>query len=370
MSIQESIEASSSLTTVDTPVGVPMTLQRQAKVEYQTSNGTKVYDKLLTGFKPIVFPTATSRNACFEYRFSIRDLILPRELPQVTDIYFKDLVVKIQDIFTEVSAHGAIYNGHIVAYQPYTAVLSQDENGIETEDHVIITKDQDGKEVKTTHKFITSDRVVKRDSSPIFVISSNLKFEKSFNQEVTTNSYKALAIYNVYDKDGNFSRKYVKSVVSISPEDFVDVIDSKWKDKATRKGRSVCVDVILCDVLIYCLKSFNLNGTPFSNIDESQMKAATNSRALPNGWLTPEEKLQKFGKKGTFMSEFSDTEPDKLIPNSLFQYVDMQERCNKLNDIGYPYDAVFFDKNHIIADFDGQYIQSNAIISLRVLSDQ
>ena len=100
------------------------------------------------------------------------------------------------------------------------------------------------------------------------------------------------------------------------------------------------------------------------------MDASTNSRALPNGWLTPEEKLQKFGKKGTFMSEFSDTEPDKLIPNSLFQYVDMQERCNKLNDIGHPISACFNDTNHIIADFDGCYIQSNAIISLRVLSDQ
>ena len=178
---------SSSLAYVDTPVGAQMTLQKKVKTEYQTSNGTTVYDKILTGFKPILFPTAVSRNAVFDYRFSIKDLILPRELPQVTDLYFKDLVVKIQDIFTQVMAQNAVCDGAILSYMPYSAVLAQDGNGIETEEHIV-----NG----VTHKFMNAERLIKRDSSPLFVVSSNLKFNRSFNLDVATNSYKALAIYN------------------------------------------------------------------------------------------------------------------------------------------------------------------------------
>ena len=201
---------SSSLIYADTTVGTQMTLQRTVKTEYQTSNGTTVYDKILTGFKPILFPTAVSRNAVFDYRFSVKDLILPRELPQVTDIYFKDLVVKIQDIFTQVMAQNAVCNGVVLSYMPYSAVLAQDGNGLEFETHTI-----DGE----LHRFMNAERLIKRDSSPLFVVSSNLKFNKSFNLDVTTNSYKALAIYNEYI-NGKFNKKIIKQVTSISVDDF------------------------------------------------------------------------------------------------------------------------------------------------------
>lgn len=353
----------SSLAYVDTPVGPQMTLQRTTKVEYQTSNGTTVYDKILTGFKPILFPTAVSRNAVFDYRFSIKDLILPRELPQVTDLYFKDLVVKIQDIFTQVMAQNAVLDGAILSYMPYSAVLAQDGNGIETEEHTI-----DGK----VHKFMNAERLIKRDSSPLFVVSSNLKFNRSFNLDVATNSYKALAIYNEY-VNGKIVKKFIKPTVSASVEDLRHVIYGLDKDEEEEMKNGTfsgayCVDIILCDILIYCLKSFNLTSATFEDImgpevvDKIQVK-----RSLPIGWMTPEEKLAEFGKKGTFTADFDET--DKPLPNNLFQYVDMQERCDKLFENYRPGNTVFQDNKGVIADFVGHYILANELLSVRVKSD-
>ena len=352
-----SVELSTSLADVEIPVGQQMTLQKKFKTEYQTSNGTTVYDKILTGFKPILFPTAVSRNACFEYRFSIKDLMLPRELPQVTDLYFKDLVVKIQDSFTQIMANNSIVNGKIVAYMPYSAVLAQDGNGIETEPHMVNGKQR---------KFVNTERIIKRDSSPLFVVSSNIKFTKSIDLDIATNSYKALMIYNNYNEDGQFVNKVVKSAVSASVDDLRSVMTGIPKSVEDRKNKSFCIDIILCDILICCLKSFDLTAKGFNELKPSDLEAVELKKSLPAGWLTPEEKLMKFGKKGTFMETFDDgTE----IPNSLFQLVDMQSKCDKLFKIARPTETVFEDKEGIIADFVGQYILATELMSLRVKSD-
>lgn len=353
---------SSSLVYVDTPVGPQMTLQKTTKVEYQTSSGTTLYDKILTGFKPILFPTAVSRNAVFDYRFSIKDLILPRELPQVTDLYFKDIVVKIQDIFTQVMAQNAISNGAILSYMPYSAVLSQDENGIETEEHEINGK---------IHKFMNSERLIKRDSSPLFVVSSNLKFNRSFNLDIATNSYKALLIYNEY-KEGEIVGKITKPRVSTTPEELRQVIAGYGGEKQAELREQkytglYCIDIILCDMLIYCLKSFDLNAATFEDLHGPEdLENAGCSKNVPIGWLTPEEKLAKFGKKGRFTDNFGEENP---IPNSLFQYVDMQDRCDKLFSKYRPGRTVFEDTKGVIADFTGHYILANELLSVRVKSD-
>ena len=351
---------SSTLTQVETLVGQPMTLQKKTKIEYQTSNGTTVYDKILTGYRPILFPTAVSRNSCFEYRFSIKDVILPRELPQVTDLYFKDLVVKIQDLFTEVQQK-CIENGLIYSYMPYSAVLAQDEDGVSTESHVI-----DGKE----QHFVNADRIIKRDTSPLYVVSSNIKFSRSFNLDIATNSYKALAIYNNYDSNGKLTNRFSKPVVSATPEELRDIQENLaykiTKNPKLSPGRPVCVDIILCDVFIFCLKSFDLDSKFITSITAEEVDSVIPLRTLPMGWLTPEEKLEKFGKKGTYMETFDTNNP---LPNNLFQFVDMQTRSEKLFTISRPKDAIFDDVKGVVAPFRGQYVVANEMISIKIKSD-
>lgn len=360
------LENSKSLSSVDTPIGVQPTLERIVADEYKTCNGTIVYDKILTGFKPILFPTAVSRNSCFEYRFSIKDLILPKNLPKVTDLYFKDLVVKIQDMFTQVQAQESIRDGIVYSYMPYSAVLSQDCNGIEVEEHKwakgdILEDDHN----PTIIKCINSDRLVKRDASPLFVVSSNLKYNRSLNLDITSNSYKALAIYNEY-KDGKFVGKVVKSVVSIPVNDLKELFE---KPNITSNFTGfVCLDVILCDILIFCLKSFNLDEkTAFlDNLTKGDVDKANPPNPIPISWLTAEEKLKRYGNKGTYMETFGEQNP---LPNNLFQLVDMQERCDKIFTAGRPKNSVFLDKNHIVADFDACYSCTSELISIRVKSD-
>jgi len=355
------LNETSTLTDVSTLVGQPMTLRKKAKVEYETSSGTTVYDKILTGFKPILFPTAVGINSCFEYRFSIKDLMLPKDLPSVTDLYFKDLVVKIQDMFTQINAEGSIIDGGILSYMPYSAVLAQDENGLETSVNNLTINGVTYENLK----FINSERIIKRDSSPLFVVSSNLKFNKSFNLDVATNSYKALGIYAEYDSTGKLVKKFIKPKISATVDELRQIFYPESVEKA---NAVVCLDIILCDILIFCLKSFNLDSTKkFEDVGVETLKNHKPKRSIPIGWMTPEEKLEKFGKKGTFKNDYDlSTNP---LPASEFLYVDMQEKSDALMDIAVPSSPVFIDKNHVISPVTCHYTVVNELVSVRVKSD-
>ena len=162
------------------------------------------------------------------------------------------------------------------------------------------------------------------------------------------------------------SLKY-KSVVSVTPEELEEVINSRFSDVDYRKGKKVCIDVILCDVLIFCLKSFDFRTAYIGLLSGEDVDNMVENRSVPIGWMTPEEKLKRFNEIGTYTEKYNDY--DKPIPNSLFQFVDMQERCEKIFRIGRPSDTVFMDKTGVVAPFIGQYVVANEMISARILSD-
>lgn len=353
-------EFDQSLTTVDTPTGTQMTIKDSYQRISRTTNGQNLYDKTLTGAKKILFPTCVNMNACFDYRFSVKDLMLPNHLPDVTDMYFQNLTVKIQDAFTQITSDGAIKNGIFYTYDPYSAVITQDGNGLEFETHTI----EDGGK-KQEHKFINSSRVIQRGDNSLYVVSSNLKIEKHINLQISTGSYKILKMYNVYDASGKFVTKQLESDTKASAMDLRDCIFGL--DKVTdKKGRKVCTDIILCDVLVFMLKSFNHEGVSLSELTPEMVEKSKAGKPLPIGWLTPEEKLERFGKKGAFMETFKTAGE---VPNNLFVYVDMQTKCDKIFKVAKPDNAVFVDTNKIIGPMIAQYAVASELISVGIKSD-
>lgn len=351
-------DGSLATTKNDRNVGVPQTLKSQCVTQLKTCNGDNLYDKILTGYKPILFPTACSENCCFEYRFSIKDLILPTTLPEVTNLYFRDLVVKIQDMFTQMTADDCIKDAIICSYEPYSAVLAQDENGIEIEYH-----EYNGE----VTPFITSDRLIKRDSSPLFVVSSNLKYNRRFNLEVASNSYQAIVVNGIYDK-GVLKERVLKTQTYASPLQLKQCISfyNDSKEDEVRDG-IYCMDIILCDMLIFCKKSFDLTKPSIHDLQPADLVNAMRKRTVPTGWLTPEEKLEKFGKKGTFMSSFGPTEP---IPSSMFIFVDGTSKCEDIFELGKPSQTFFDDKNLIVCPARNCYAISNMLVSVRAAGDK
>ena len=363
-------ENSASLTTVDTPVGTQMTLQRSCESCYQTSSGQKVFPKILTGSQKILFPTTVDANACFEYRFSVKNLMLPSELPEVTDMYFHYLTVKFQDAFTNILSSNAIKDGITYSYDPYTAVICQDANGLEFVSNEIVGVD--GEHVE--RKFINSERAIKRDDNSLYVVSSNLKIEKQINLTTATSPYRILLLYNEYDNQGNFKGKILKSAVSCTRQDLTQVLHPEEVEK---KGL-VCTDIILCDVLIFMMKTCALGTNYLEEVTLQQMATLKKKRAIPMGWLSPEEKLEKYGKKGVYMDTFVATKSNdkKLvnyteIPNNLFIHVDMQEVCDKLFSQYRPKETVFNDVNGIVIGdgIKGQYAIAHEMISVSIKTD-
>ena len=310
-------------------------------------------------------------NSCFEYRFTIKDLMLPEELPKITDMYIDEITVKLQDLFTQVTSHDAIKDGVIYTYDPYSAVICQDGNGLEfVENYVKV-----GEEVRKM-KFIPSGRVIQREDNSLFVVSSNLKIEKHINIGSASSSYKLLILLNNYDAQGNFVGKTLKSSDRITVQQLRECFNPPTKEE--RKGREVCTDVILCDILIFMLKSCNLSGKTLEELKPNDLTNANVKKTLPVGWLTPEEKLRRYGKKGIFMDTFvanrksgdgSQESPYDQVPNDLFVHIDMQGVCDKLFSIARPSKSVFVDENKIVAPFRAQYAIGNELISVSIKSD-
>lgn len=341
----------------DRNTGVPQTLKSQCVSQLKTSNGDNLYDKILTGHKPILFPTACSENCCFEYRFSIKDLILPTALPEVTNLYFRDLVVKIQDMFTQMTADECIKDAIICSYEPYQAVLAQDENGIEIEYH-----NYNGE----LTPFITSDRLIKRDSSPLFVVSSNLKYNRRFNLEVASNSYQAIVVTGIYE-NGELKRRVLKTQTYASPLQLKQCISFYNDNPDEVRDGPYCMDIILCDMLIFCQKSFDLSKNVLSALKPEHLEEAKRKQTVPSDWLSQEEKLKKFGKKGTFMSDFGADEP---IPSSHFIFVDATTKCKDIFEVGKPTKTFFDDINHIMCPVRNCYAVSNMLVSVRGAGDK
>lgn len=369
---------SSSLTSVDTSAGTQMTVIPTREFAYKTSSGQNLYNKILTGSHKILFPTCVDVNSCFEYRFSVKELMLPDELPKVTDLYFSDLTVKFQDCFTQVVSDDAIKNGIAYAYDPFSAVICQDENGLEFQDQnlktTVIGEDGQQKEVIKKYKCIASSRVIQRDDNALFVVSSNLRVEKHINITNNSGNYKVLVLSNVYDKDGNFVKKHLESVNKVSVEQLRQCLNFQTLTKEEIKGKKICIDIILCDILVFMMKSCNLStGSFLEDLKPNQLQGIKTNKTLPIGWLTPEEKLQRFGKKGTFMDTFSSNKEGDgdvdVLSNDLFVHTDMQEVCSKVFAVGRPKSSVFDDKKGIIAGYHCQFAIAHQLISVSVQSD-
>ena len=348
-------EDSNSLTSIDRVIGQKENLKLDYIQSYKTGDGQQLNRYILSSASSILIPTCVDVNSCFEYRFSIKDFNLP-SYGGVQSLYFENIVVKIQDIFTQITSNNCIKDGIFNFYSPYSAVVSQDEDGIET-----IFRTFNGEE----RKFISTNRMIKRQDSPIYVCTSNLKVEKSFNLTKDQNSYKVLIVNNIYDENG-FARKTITPAVSVTFEQLRQCLEF---DKVEKKG-VVCKDIILCDILLFMMKSFNLNGKGFSQVTEQDLAPVKEkNRTVPSGWLSTEEKLEKYGRKG-YISDNYVSNPKKtgevVLPNDLYIYVDMQTKCDKLFQIAKPESFVFDDVNGVIGGFRAQYAFAQKMASATV----
>lgn len=342
----------------DRNVGVPMTLKSQCVTQLETSNGDKLYDKILTGFKPVFFPTACSENCCFEYRFSMKDLILPTQLPQITNLYFRDLVVKMQDLFTQITAEEGIKDSIICSYAPFSAVLAQDQDGIEIEYH-----DYNGQKTP----FITSDRVTQRDSSPLFVVSSNLKYTKKFNLEINSNSYQAIIVQGLYEK-GELKKRILQTQTYATPLQLKQALTFyNEEEEETERDGLYCMDIILCDMLIFNLKSFDFSKMKLEDLTPEKVLGNKRKRTVPFNWLSQEEKLKVFGKKGTLKGSYGNGEP---LPTSLFIYVDMTAKSEEIFEQARPTKAFFYDDKGLICPAKNCYAIVNMMLSVRSAGDR
>lgn len=357
---EDKIASSSSLASVDRLVGQKENLKLDYIRSYKTGDGQQLDQYILSSVSSILVPTCVDVNSCFEYRFSIKDFNLP-SYEGIQSLYFENIVVKIQDIFTQITSHDCIKDGLFYFYSPYSAVVAQDEDGIETEQHDFTFKDK-----KETRDFVNTNRVIKRQDSPIYVCTSNLKVEKSLNLTADKNSYKVLILNNVYDERGIFLRKTITTGVSVTFEQLRQCLEPEKVDK---KG-VVCQDIILCDILLFMMKSFNISATKyFEDVSEADFQSSRKKTTVPRGWLSTEEKLEKYGRKGYISDNYTSnvrTETEIALPNDLYLFVDMQTVCDKLLQVAKPKNFVFDDKNGVIGGFHAQYAFAQKMASVTV----
>lgn len=361
----EDYENSNSLTSVDRLVGQKENLKLDYIKSYKTGDGQQLDQYILSSVSSILVPTCVDVNSCFEYRFSIKDFNLP-SYTGVESMYFENIVVKIQDIFTQITSNDCIKDGLFYFYSPYSAVIAQDEDGIETEMKEFTNVNGQ----KTSRPFISTSRVIKRQDSPIYVCTSNLKVEKSLNLTQDKNSYKVLILNNVYDEDGKFIKKTVTTGVSATFEQLKQCLEFDTMEEKDKRG-VICKDIILCDILLFMMKSFKLDTEKhFEDLEVNDLKVAEKKRSVPLGWLSTEEKLEKYGKKG-YVSDVYSPNPktastEVTLPNDLYLFVDMQTVCDKVLQIARPKGFVFEDTKGIIGGFRAQYAFAQKMASITV----
>lgn len=359
---ETAVDYTSSLLGFKVSEGVQPTLEKRYTSTYQTGYGQNLYQRNLVGIKNVLFPTCTSDNCCFEYRFTFRNMVMPSDLPEVTDLYIKSFGVKIQDLFTQVMSNTMInQDGQYTTYMPYCAIVCQDENGIEYEEHEVMVN---GKAV--TQKFVNSNRLVQRDSNVIYAVNSNLKYENSISFETNSNSYKLLGVYYEYDENGTFIRRTMKAVKSITPENIREIQENMCTDEEYRKGKEVMYDLILCDLLIFCVKTVDVTKTDITTLTRADVENQVIKNSIPISWLTPVEKLEKYGKKGQFKGTYNIGQ----FPKSLYLYVDMQETSERITNISKMTSPVFTDENGIISPCKNQYTMVAEISEAKVFSDR
>ena len=89
------------------------------------------------------------------------------------------------------------------------------------------------------------------------------------------------------------------------------------------------------------MRTFDLSKEPIETMKELGKKPRN---TVPIEWLSPEEKLEKFGKKGVYMADYT----TQKLPNNLFFYVDMTDKCESIMANYAPSDIIFIDENKII----------------------
>ena len=355
-------EKSNSLISVDRLVGQKENLKLDYIRSYKTGDGQQLDQYILSSVSSILVPTCVDVNSCFEYRFSIKDFNLP-SYTGVESMYFENIVVKIQDIFTQITSSDCIKDGLFYFYSPYSAVIAQDEDGIETE-----MRNFEFNGTTTQRPFISTNRVIKRQDSPIYVCTSNLKVEKSLNLTQDKNSYKVLILNNVYDEEGNFLKKTITTSVSATFDQLKQCLE--FDSPSIEKKGVVCKDIILCDILLFMMKSFNLSAPKtFEQLEANDLQVAEKKRTIPIGWLSTEEKLEKYGQKGYVYDKYAanpKTAGEIVLPNDLYLFVDMQTVCDKALQVAKPSGFVFDDVKCVIGGFRAQYAFAQKMASITV----
>ena len=350
------IENSASLSDVNIVDGTKENLKKTWENSYLTGDGQQLRQYSLSSSSSILIPTCVDVNSCFEYRFSIKDFNLPSN-PGEQGLYIENIVVKIQDVFTQITSHDCIKDGLFYFYSPYSAVVSQDQDGIETEEQIF---NYNG--VDTKRKFISTNRMIKRQDSPLYVCTSNLKVEKTMNLTQDKNSYKLLIISNKYDEEGNFLEKIITPSVSITFEELQQCLTF---NDIPKRGK-ICQDVIVCDILIFMMKTVNLSTETYFK-DLKELPHTRHDKTVPRGWLSLEEKIERYGKKGCILDKYV-ANPTKgnyiTLPNDLYLYVDMQTACNEILAIARPDSLVFEDTRGIIGGFRAQYAFGEKMASI------
>ena len=81
----ERIENSRSLSGIKRQVGTEMPPKKYIGEAFKLNNQT-LYKKTLTGGRKAYFPVSVNINSCFEYRFTLRDVMLPSELSTIPNL--------------------------------------------------------------------------------------------------------------------------------------------------------------------------------------------------------------------------------------------------------------------------------------------
>lgn len=350
-------ETSSSLTEVSRPIGEGVNLNRTCGIQYTTGNGTRVDKKVLSGTIPVFFPTGVPENTVFEYIFSVKDLIQPSELPTITEIYFKNIVVKFQDMFTQV-VQGSVYNDNCkITYAPFQADLCQDPDGVITTD-----AKYNGKDVK----LISSENLTVKRSSPLYAVSTNLKFDKALNVTTNDDDYKLIFVYNEYDENGKFVRKVMKSKNKCTPEEYKQVFDPEGT--ASFKNGLYCIDIILCDIFVYVQADPSIYAPgkiPITDLTRETVSKTASRREKPIGWLSRNELINKYGKIGV-KADYSDS---NRIPGDMYVHIDMTAKSKEIFSKAYMNTDVFCDNGGVILPYTGQYTVAYMLMSADVLSN-
>lgn len=319
-------------------------------------NNEKLKEFLVKGSLLNCIPTSVGEDTACLINFSIKDCNLPKDLPKKTNIYCKEIRVKIQDTYSQTTCNDMFKNGICQCPLPYTMVLINNYNDIDfygKEKYIYSKKLNRNGQILFNEKnemilekkkvnIINSDLIENRLCDKYYSMAFNLS---SFNIiNLLDQNYNFGLLKIIKDENGDYNKLKLDNCKSLSLDDYINIMEGNRQ--ISKNGDYIPIDFYFCSYLMFIKNVYNMDSIPTENVlklkdtntfTKLENQNKINKKILGNEYFNDKNNNDEFLNKGDYILFDSTTKSRKLFSNS------------------FPLNTCFKDNKNLLQDFTCDY---------------